>query len=232
MTNTQLARIEAIDSALLCKLTGGHTKCASEFNHLETGTWKLRHILSYHRLIYHHNILSRGGKETINKIYRKQKSNSVKGDWIKLLEKDFDFIGIQMNEEQIINTPKDAYKKEIKSLIQKAVFKYFMEIKGGHKKLENVKYEDLKIQPYITSKLFNQKERQLLYLMRSQCHNSKNNFKKMYRNDIKCSFGCNAVEDQIHIFTQCTKLKSSIKDVQNVSYKDIYSKISKQKEAI
>ena len=113
VTNTQLARIEAIDSALLCKLTGGHTKCASEFNHLETGTWKLRHILSYHRLIYHHNILSRGGKETINKIYRKQKSNSVKGDWIKLLEKDFDFIGIQMNEEQIINTPKDAYKKEM-----------------------------------------------------------------------------------------------------------------------
>ena len=54
----------------------------------------------------------------------------------------------------------------------------------------------------------------------------------MHRNDIKCSFGCNAVEDQIHIFTQCTKLKSSIEDVQNVSYTDIYSKITKQKEAI
>ena len=54
--------------------------------------------------MYHHTILSRDEKETVNKVYRKQKSNSVKGDRIKLLEKDFDFIGIQMNEEKIMNT--------------------------------------------------------------------------------------------------------------------------------
>ena len=53
-----------------------------------------------------------------------------------------------------------------------------MEIKEGHKKLDNVKYEDFKIQPYLTSKLFNQKERQMLYLIRSQCHNSNYNLKK------------------------------------------------------
>ena len=101
VTDKQLARIEVVDSALLRKLTGGHTKCASEFNYLETGTWKLRHILSYHRLMYHHTILSRDEKETVNKVYRKQKSNSVKGDWIKLLEKSFDFIRIQMNEKKL-----------------------------------------------------------------------------------------------------------------------------------
>ena len=33
-----------------------------------------------------------------------------------------------------------------------------MEIKEGHKKLDNVKYEDCKIQPYLTSKLFNQRK--------------------------------------------------------------------------
>ena len=53
-----------------------------------------------------------------------------------------------------------------------------MEIKGGHKKLDDVKYEDLKIQSYPTSKLANRKERQWLFLMRSQCHNTTNNFKK------------------------------------------------------
>ena len=165
--------------------------------------------------MYHHTILSRDEKEPVNKVYRKQKSNSVKDDWNKLLEKDFGFIGIQMNEEKIMHTLKNAHKEEIKSAIQKAAFKYFMEIKEGHKKLDNVKYEDFKIQQYLTSKLFNQKERQMLYLMRSQCHNSKYNL-KMQRNYIKCSFGCNAVEDQIHIFTQCMNLKSNIEDVQNI----------------
>ena len=54
----------------------------------------------------------------------------------------------------------------------------------------------------------------------------------MHRNDIKCSFGCNAVEEQIYIFAECMNLKSNIEDVQNVSYSDIYSTITKQKEAI
>ena len=80
ITEKQLARLEVVDSALLRQLTGSHSKCASEFHHFETGTWKLRHILTYRRLLYHHNILCRDENETIKKIYRKQKENSIKGD--------------------------------------------------------------------------------------------------------------------------------------------------------
>ena len=67
VTDKQLARIEVVVSALLCKLTGEHTKCASEFNHLETGTWKLRHIISYQRLMYHHPILQEMKKKQLIK---------------------------------------------------------------------------------------------------------------------------------------------------------------------
>ena len=72
LTEKQLSRLEVVDSSFLRQLTGGHSKCASEFHHLETGTWKLRHILTYLRLLYHHNILNREENETIKKIYRKQ----------------------------------------------------------------------------------------------------------------------------------------------------------------
>ena len=144
VTEKQLARLEVVDSAFLAQLTGGHAKTPSEFHHLETGTWKLRHILSYLRLLFHHNILSRDDNETIKKIYLKQKEECVKGDWFELLKQDFDFIGVNMNEEKISSTPKNQYKVEIKRLIQKAAFKYFTEIQATHQKIRDIKYEALK----------------------------------------------------------------------------------------
>ena len=38
VTDKQLSRLEVVDTALLKKLTGGHSKCPSEFVHMETGT--------------------------------------------------------------------------------------------------------------------------------------------------------------------------------------------------
>jgi hypothetical protein len=69
VSDKQLARLEVVDNALLRQLTGGHSKCPSEYSHLESSTLKLRHILSYRRLMFNHEILSRDANETIRKIY-------------------------------------------------------------------------------------------------------------------------------------------------------------------
>ena len=72
--------------ACLTLLSGGHRKSALEFNYLETGTLKLRHILTYRRLMFHHDILKRDDQETIGKIYMKHKEDPLKGDWFTLIE--------------------------------------------------------------------------------------------------------------------------------------------------
>merc|ERR1712127_990498 len=130
--------------------------------------------------MYHHQILSNDSSETIKKIYIKQKDNTVKGDWYRLLMKDFEFIGITMNESEILNTSKTLYKKKIKALVRKAAFQYFTEQKLKHTKERNIEYSSLSIQPYLTSKLFSTSERSLLYNLRSNCHPAKYNFKKMH----------------------------------------------------
>ena len=229
VSDAQLARLEVVDTALLSRLTGGHSKTGTEFHHLETGTQKLRHILSYRRLMYHHNIISRQENETIVKIYKKQQEDCVKGNWLKLLEKDFKFIGVEMNEEKIRSTPKDIYKKEIKQLIDQAAFSYFIELKNTHKKIKDIHYEALKIQPYLQSKLLNIKEKELLYSLRSHCHMSKFNFKKLFKNNINCRFGCKETEDQIHIFTNCVPLNSK-RSNSKVTYNHIYGSVLEQKD--
>ena len=114
-SDRETARLESVDTSLLSQLTGGHSKSALEFNHLETGTLKLRHILSYRRLMFHHEILTRDENETLRKVYNKQKEEPLKLDWYTLLEKDFTFLGTSMDEEKISRTPKEVYKMEMET---------------------------------------------------------------------------------------------------------------------
>ena len=102
--------------------------------------------------MYYHHILSRDENETIYKIYKKQKEDHVKGDWFQLLQKDFDFIGIKMDEEKIKATSKSAYKRAMKLFVRKAAFQYFLTIKDRHKKQEKITYNAFRIQPYLQSK--------------------------------------------------------------------------------
>ena len=116
VTDKQLRRLEVVDRALLVRLTGGHSKCASEFYHLECGTWQLRHHLMYRRLMYHHHLITREASETIQKIYYKQKEETYKGDWYDLLKKDFEFLGEEMLEEKIKLFPKIPHTGDTNSL--------------------------------------------------------------------------------------------------------------------
>ena len=232
VSEKQLARLEVVDNALLRQLTGGHCKSPSEFNHLETSTLKLRHILSYRRLMFHHEIVSREDNETIKKIYIKQKEDKTRGDWITLLEADFKFIGIDLKEEEICSRTKSEYKENIKSLIKIAAFQYFTERKSKHKKLDSITYPNFQIQPYLTSSFFNNKERELLYLLRSHCYNSKSNFRKLHRNSLECMFGCFNIEDQNHIFTNCQPIKSKLNITQSVNYEYIFGTLNEQQQVI
>ena len=127
--------------------------------------------------MYHHHILQRDDSETIKKIYKKQKTNFVKGDWFQLLLKDFEFIKKDLNEKEICEIPKNMYKKIVKRLINKAVFEFFMNKKQTHSKLNGLKYSKLETQPYLTSNKLKTTEKELLFNLRSNCHKSKNNSK-------------------------------------------------------
>ena len=134
-----------------------------------------------------------------------------------------------MDEEDIQKMSKIQYKQKINDLVKKAAFKYLSNKKEGHKKVKNLVYHDLKIQPYLTSQLFNNEERNLIYSLRSMCHPAKQNFHKMNKNNLLCSFGCPQIENQFHIFMHCPYLKTPN---QPICYENIFKNIEDQKQAI
>ena len=225
-------RLEQVDTALISHLVNGHAKCPTVFHYLETGSLMIRHILTYLRLLYHHHILSRNENETLNKIYHKQKELQTRGDWYQLIKKDFEFIELDINEEEIRATPKSEYKKKIKKLVQQAAFKYYMKEKDKMTKLDKLEYTQLKLQTYLTEKTTTNKEKYLLYSLRSRSHEAKVNFKNMNKHDLQCRFGCKTNESQEHIFIQCTKLKEASQMPQNIDYEDIFKDVSRQTNAI
>ena len=84
----------------------------TKFLHFETGTWKLRHNLTYLGLMYHRHILTRNDNKTIKTNYAKQRDDHIKGDWFQLLAKDFQFIEEDMSEKEIGEMSKASYKKK------------------------------------------------------------------------------------------------------------------------
>lgn len=162
----------------------------------------------------------------------KQKEDPLKGDWFTLLEKDFSFLGINMNEENIRKTPKEQYKKDIMKQIRSSAFTYFMNLKETHTKLDSIHYNKLELQGYLRSKALTNKEKKLLYLLRSRCFDAKSNFKKLYKNNPYCRFGCLFHEDQIHIFKNCQKIKSVFKNNIDIEYNGIFGDVTSQIKTI
>jgi hypothetical protein len=113
---------------------GCHSKVPLEFIYMESGTMKLRHILTLNRMMYHHHILTSDPNETIVKMYHKQQSDPSRYDWYELLIKDFEFIGLTINENEIKAISRLQYKNKIKPLIRKAAFDYFLKEKQRHSK--------------------------------------------------------------------------------------------------
>ena len=190
--------MEQVDYSLLWSLQGGgHSKCGTEFLLIEFGVLKLRHIIMKKKIIFHYHILTLNENETVKKIYLKQKESNTKGDWYRTLQDDYDFIEEQNNDEEILKISKEDYKKKNKDWtfsILKLFKKKRIQVK---KKLDQLVYKKLEIQPYLNSKLFGKKESSWWAYWDQISHCKKNNLKK---NILNCSLGCNSVETQNHIF--------------------------------
>ena len=82
--------------------------------------------------------------------------------------------------------------------MNKAVLRYFLNVKKNPNKLTKITYEKLKPQPYLSTQTINNKEKYLLFNLRSNCHTSKMNFRKINKKYLKFIFKCFHVKDQIN----------------------------------
>ena len=99
-----------------------------------------------------------------------------------------------------------------------------------HSKVRKVKYDELKMQPYLKSEGFNQKEARMVTSLRSKCViGIRHNFSKMFNDNLKCPLQCNIEipqEDTLDHILLCPKLSTG----SPLQINQIYGDLPQQKQ--
>ena len=177
-----IQRLEQLDQALLRTiLFKSNPKIPIPFLYLETGTMKIRfHIIS-RRISYLQDILRRGDKDLVKKIFLAQKENITKGDFYPQVIEDMKFLDITLAEDEIIQMDKVKLKKLVKTKCLNACKNDLFVEQQTLSKIKNIELAYKGLEPYLSSPLFNYSERKLLSLLRSRVvPTMKSNFKTAF----------------------------------------------------
>jgi hypothetical protein len=200
-TKKDIKELERLDEALLRGMVKAHSKTPTEFIYLEMGALPLRWVIAQRRINYLKNIIDRNDNELIKKVYYAQKENPSKGDFVTLVKKDLESIGMTLEDESFARTNKTTIKKEIKIAVKEAAFKELIKMKSEKKKIKEIEYKKLELQSYLKNDSdLTTKERNVIFSIRSKCVKGvRSNFGKLYKSN-KCPLNCE--DDQTPVDTQ------------------------------
>ena len=183
--------LSVLDNQILRYICGAHAKTPTEFLFLETGSLPLSYIIASRRMIYLQNILKRNQNELVRRVYIAQRNNPTEGDYCSLVEEDFKHVNISLTENAIIAMNEDQYKSYLKKHVKLTAFNYLRKIQEPHTKVNQIHYTNLTIQPYMTSKEFQNHEVKLLTALRSHTlRGIKMNFSSWYKPNLLCPLNC------------------------------------------
>ena len=104
----------------------------------------------------------------------------------------------------------------VKEKVRRTAFQYLLSVQETHSKVSCIKYEtDFKIQPYLKDPSFKNKEKQLLFSLRTRMlREAKENFRSMYPDGTICDI-CDTGESQSqrHLLESCDPIIATCKEV-------------------
>ena len=220
--------LEVMDRSLLRYITGAHAKTQNEFLYLETGALNIEQTIANRRMMYLQTLLKRPENEITKKVYKSQKKNPVKGDWVDMVKKDFANIEMEMIEEAIQSESKLVYKNRVKKHIRMYMLSELKKKQEGHNKISNICYNDLKTQEYLKTHMLNNHEVFLLFSLRSRnAKQFKANFP--YNIDQICPMqGCYEVDTQ----ERCLVCEKNILTSNTIKYEGIFSDTIEKQVAV
>ena len=158
----------------------------------------------------------------------------TKGDWIHLVKEDLESIDMSIEDEEKIEImTEEEFKKIVKEKIRQVAFKELEETKASHEKVRTIIHSDLKKpQGYLSEPRLDNKEKSILFNLRSRSINEfRDNFHNRYQN-IDCPMCGKSADTQEHALT-CEKITQQFDkeqlQIQNAqTYNDLFSTIDKQ----
>ena len=166
-----------------------HSKTPIEALYLELGCKPIRFHLISRRTNFLHYLLNLEKTDLLFRFFEAQMKNPTKGDWILQVLDDLKELEISSNLDDIKLMSKDAFKSLVKNKSKVSALKYLNKLKSGHSKMENLMYDKIEIQTYLTSSNIHTNLAKQLFRWRTRMTNFKCNFKNGNL-DLSCELGC------------------------------------------
>ena len=165
------------------------------------------------------------------------KNEPLKGDWIHTLKDDLKKINMSIDDEKNVRCTSTAdFKAEVKACMRSASFRELEGIKCTHNKVKDIVHTESRTpQQYLTSGMFSNSQKSILFNLRSRCENSfSGNFQNSHQPSM-CPL-CKDHQDtqehglSCHIITQ--SLAPNVQESKKkASYEDIFGDLEKQHQA-
>ena len=218
-TKAQFEELEEVDKLLIRRILNAPIYACIESLYLELGLTPIHIIIKGRRIKYLHYLLRLSESEMLFKVFQAQWNHPVKDDWTITVQQDLKDFKINLSLEEIKGKTEWSFKRLVKKKSNEYALDYLLKMKQKHSKMDNLQYEELKIQNYLKDENITVKEAQNLFKYRTKVARFKENFKNMYE-EKGCPFCLIQPDTQSHC-VQCPIIKESI----NIKgdYSDIFS---------
>ena len=149
ISDREVKLLDKVDLQLLRQSLMLSSKSARSLILLELNFVPVEFIIKQKRINFLHHLLTESDESLARKVLLCQMEKPIKGDFVKLVNKDLKDCNISLSYEDIQNTSKLKFKEIVKSTVQKASFRKLQEEKNKLSKGKDMKYEELKTQQYL-----------------------------------------------------------------------------------
>ena len=126
------------------------------------------------------------------------------------------------------------FKSFLKKVTKKAALKYIQGIQKSHDKVEDLIYDNVKIQPYLNDRGFTTKQKQFLFKLRTSMSDVKMNFKSMHQDIILCNLCDRTRIQNVQHILSCPKIFRNCPKLQNnsdINFEDVFKNVEVQLRA-
>ena len=158
------------------------------------------------------------------------KDNPKKGDWINLVNKDLEGIGISLEcETQVKEMKRSDFKTIVKEKVRQKSFKEMNEIKANHNKVRNIEHSNVhEPEEYLISNRVTSKQSALLMNLRSKCAKEfRNNFKGMSTDEL-CPLCQQENDTQEHALSCKVSAQKLTVQEKEIKYEDLFGTLDDQ----
>ena len=141
--------LESVDKTYLRSILRCHDKVAIECIYFEVGLLPYKYEIIRRRLMYLWKLLHVDKEELIYRVYRSQQLTSHPGDWVRLVNRDKEAIGLEISDEKIQELSKTKFKSLISKKIENCALVELNQLKMKHEKSEYLHSSSFKTAQYL-----------------------------------------------------------------------------------